>query len=91
MPSAIVRTLAWAVDLGEQAIQAERPPVLSLSDRVAPSVIVAIAASRSAVPSDTSSSGPNPRRSTRVSSPFGAARPSPASASAAGSAHPRPK
>ena len=33
MPSAIVRTLARAVDLGEQAIQAGRPRVLSLSDR----------------------------------------------------------
>ena len=33
MPSAIVRTSAWAVDLGEQAIHAGRPLVLSLSGR----------------------------------------------------------
>ncbi len=33
MPSAIVRTPALAVDLGEQAIHAGRPLVLSLSDR----------------------------------------------------------
>ena len=85
------RASVLGVDFGEQAIHAGRTPVLSLSDRLAPPVIVAIEASRSAVRSDTSSSGPNPRLSARDPPPGQCSKALAGVIMAAGSAHPRPK